>query len=646
MLEARRVEAVDGRWLRLVPDVGEPVERALADVAAAGGWDPQARVGPGVALPAPVAVWTGERLVRLMFERAADGRLRVIAREPAPWAEAEAVELDGTSLVVTGEAPDAPLRAVRRGDGREVAGAPGRIDLAGLGEGTWNLFAAERRLATHRSGPVRKRDAVVLPSARVGPLEAAPFYTAENGLSVRVGPPRPAPAAGGSEDADEPPATWKRRLLGGPAVLVHRLALAAVAGAAAWRDRRAGRRAPGADAGGRAADRPADAGRIHLLLLHAYGMGGTIRTTFNLAGGLAALGHEVRLVSLVRRRDDPFFAVPANVAVRDLHDQRGRRPGRRGLLDRLPSLLVHPDDYAHPWASLATDVRLLRFLRRLDPGDVLVTTRPALSILAARLAPPGTVTIAQEHLNFGAHRPRLAADLRRALPRLSALAVLTEDDRRDYAALLAGAATVVERIPNAVPELDGGVSDLTAPVVVAAGRLNAQKGFDRLIGAFAPVARAHPDWQLRIYGSGPAREALRRLILEHGLQRQVFLMGQARRLGHAYAEASVFALSSRFEGFGMVLVEAMSKGLPVVSFDCPRGPSEIVHDGVDGRLVPEGDVPALTAALLELVEDPERRRAFGAAALRTAERYDAVPIARAWAALLERLGAGDDRSGQ
>ena len=84
----------------------------------------------------------------------------------------------------------------------------------------------------------------------------------------------------------------------------------------------------------------------------------------------------------------------------------------------------------------------------------------------------------------------------------------------------------------------------------------------------------------------------------------------------------------------------------MVSFDCPRGPSEIVHDGVDGRLVPEGDVPALTAALLELVEDPERRRAFGAAALRTAERYDAVPIARAWAALLERLGAGDDRSGQ
>ena len=391
----------------------------------------------------------------------------------------------------------------------------------------------------------------------------------------------------------------------------------------------------------------ADSGKVRILLLHAYGMGGTIRTTLNLAGHLAK-SREVEVLSLVRSRDTAFFGVPPGVTVTTLDDRtdKPRSSLPAAVLSRLPSLLVHPDDYAHPWASLATDVRLLRFLRRLDPGDVLVTTRPALSILAARLAPPGTVTIAQEHLNFGAHRPRLAADLRRALPRLSALAVLTEDDRRDYAALLAGAGTVVERIPNAVPELDGGVSDLTAPVVVAAGRLNAQKGFDRLIGAFAPVARAHPDWQLRIYGSGPAREALRRLILEHGLQRQVFLMGQARRLGHAYAEASVFALSSRFEGFGMVLVEAMSKGLPVVSFDCPRGPSEIVHDGVDGRLVPEGDVPALTAALLELVEDPERRRAFGAAALRTAERYDAVPIARAWAALLERLGAGDDRSGQ
>ena len=185
-------------------------------------------------------------------------------------------------------------------------------------------------------------------------------------------------------------------MLGAPAVALHRAVLAALTLVTGRR----GREEP-------------EPGPLRFLLAHAWGFGGTIRTTLTLSGALARAGHDVEVVSVLRRRERPFFALPDGVAVRALEDRRGGRagPGAR-VLGRLPSLLIHPEDYAYPWCSLWTDVRLLRGLRALR-GGTLVATRPALNLLAARLAHPSVTVIGQEHLNFGAHRPRLAADIRR-----------------------------------------------------------------------------------------------------------------------------------------------------------------------------------------------------------------------------------------
>jgi glycosyltransferase involved in cell wall biosynthesis len=404
----------------------------------------------------------------------------------------------------------------------------------------------------------------------------------------------------------------RRRLLGPLAVRAHRAALGLAARTLRPRRRRG-------DDGAK---------RVHFLLLHAYGIGGTIRTSLGLADELAARGYDVEVASLVRHRDKPGLPVSPAVRITPIHDRR-----RRGLLDRVPSLLYHPDDHAYSWASLATDVRLVRHLRSLPPG-VLISTRPALNLLAARLAPPGVTVIAQEHMHLDAHRRGLREDIGRHYPRLAAVVVLTEHDERAYAALLARSRVRLARIPNALPALAGGTADPAAQVVVAAGRLSTQKGFDLLLAAWEPVAAARPGWQLRIYGRGHLKPTLEATIAARGLGDSVSLMGVTHDIGAALATGSVFVLSSRHEGFGMVLIEAMSKGLAVVSFDCPHGPADIISDGRDGLLVPGGDVGALSAALLRVIDDEGLRRRLGAAGVESAHRYDRAEIATRWEDLL------------
>jgi len=555
-------------------------------------------------------------------------------------AEVTRLRVENDTAVIEGALPadvggEAFVVARRRGDAAEVRGRAeagagrfsARLDLGALSApGTrsevWDLRlqVGERplRLGTHLDDIPNRKAAVVFPAVRAGGREVEPYYTREDNLSVRTGAPGAAPAAPAGDGSERP--RLARRLLGRPALAVHRAALPVA--------RALARRRPAAG----------DGREVRVLLLHAYGMGGTVRAAISLVTALAER-HDVELVSVVRQRDEPFFALPPGVPVTTVDDQRpahreGGLPAR--LLRRLPSVLVHPEDFAYSRCSLWTDVQLVRRLRRMR-GGIVIGTRPGFNFLAGALAAPGAVTVAQEHMNVDAHRPGLARDIRRRYGGLDVLAVLTEEDRRDYEAALRDAPTRVVRVPNAVPPLPGGVSPLERPIVMAAGRLNSQKGFDLLIPAFARVAARHPDWQLRIYGGGPQRAALRSLIVAHGLSNNVFLMGPTRALGEEMAKASIFALSSRFEGFGIVVVEAMSKGLPVVSFDCPRGPGEIISDGRDGVLVPPEDVDALAAALAALIEDEPRRRRLGAAALETASAYDPQEIGLRWEALVHEI---------
>jgi glycosyltransferase involved in cell wall biosynthesis len=169
------------------------------------------------------------------------------------------------------------------------------------------------------------------------------------------------------------------------------------------------------------------------------------------------------------------------------------------------------------------------------------------------------------------------------------------------------------------------------------GRLTPQKGYDLLIPAFARVAASYPDWRLRICGSGPQREELEDMIRERRLEEVIELHGPARDFGAEIERASLFVLSSRFEGLPLVLLEAMSKGMGIVSFDCPTGPADVIDDHRNGILVAPGDIDALAAGILELIEDGELRRRCAAAAIDTARGYRPAAIGPRWEALFGEL---------
>jgi glycosyltransferase involved in cell wall biosynthesis len=198
-------------------------------------------------------------------------------------------------------------------------------------------------------------------------------------------------------------------------------------------------------------------------------------------------------------------------------------------------------------------------------------------------------------------------------------------------------------MPNAAPEQAGVAADLSAKRVLAAGRLTEQKGFDLLVDAWADVASAHGDWALRICGKGPLRKELRRRIARSGLGNSIELPG-AGDLVEEMRSASIFVLSSRYEGFPLVLLDAMSAGMAVVAFDCPTGPGELLRDRENGILVPGGDVAALAAGMSGMIEDEELRRRCAEAAVETAREYTIEAIGPRWKALLEELLASREHA--
>jgi glycosyltransferase involved in cell wall biosynthesis len=356
-------------------------------------------------------------------------------------------------------------------------------------------------------------------------------------------------------------------------------------------------------------------------VIPSLGAGGAERVASLLANDWSANGHMVTLVTFDAPGTEPFFALHPGIALRGL--SAPAEP--RGLLGKLST-------------NGARVSRLRSVLREIDPEAVVafMTEANVIALCASRgLGVPIVVSERNQPDRPGLGKAhRLARRL--AYPKAQAIVVQT-----DQIASWAKARfdVPVHIIPNPVQLEAGNARREQGDVhwLVSLGRLTHQKGFGVLIESFAAVAAKHPSWRLAIYGEGPDRPQLERLRAMSGCEGRIMLSGLVKDSAEALAEASLFVLPSRFEGYPNALLEALACGLPVIATTCPGGTVEILENGAYGMLVPPGDVAAMTTALDAMMSAPDLRDAYARKARRAVARLDITAVSKLWLDLLAGL---------
>lgn len=372
--------------------------------------------------------------------------------------------------------------------------------------------------------------------------------------------------------------------------------------------------------------------RIIYNIAGTFNSGGMERVLANKANYLVKMGYEVIIVTTDQNNRNSFFALDENIKMYDLGINYGENNGK-SIYNKLLNYPIK--QYKHK-------KRLTVLLKELEPDLVISMFCNDASFISK--IKDGSKKILEIHfsrfkrLQYGrkglwrlADKWRYLTDAK-VVERFDQFVVLTEEDKGYW-----GKLSNIKVIPNARTFTVSHPSTLEHKKVIAVGRLNHQKGFDRLIKAWEIVNREISDWTLEIVGEGELQEELQNLIDELGLSDKIILGKTDTDMMSVYKKASILAMSSYYEGLPMVLLEAQATGLPIVSFACKCGPKDVIKDGVNGFLVPEGDIEGLAQKLIVLIKDETLRKQMGEKAYFDSEKYEENTIMGQWITLFNSL---------
>ncbi len=353
--------------------------------------------------------------------------------------------------------------------------------------------------------------------------------------------------------------------------------------------------------------------KIFFVIKSLFTAGGTERMTTLVANELAKRGHQVGIIALMKE-GEAFFEINPAVKIYYLYPKKDKR------------------------ASLIRDFSRRKLLRKLylsEQPDIIVFSgsgRSMLNIPSAR----GFKTITWEHTNANTNWHLMHSFSRKlAVTFCDRVVTLTERDAENYRRKFGAKNAVCIYNPTTFQRKKA--ADLSQKNVLAVGRLSKEKGFDLLLDIWNKTYPKNKEWKLRILGDGPLKAELEQKIAKLKLGDSVKLVPFTKNIEKEYEKASIFTLTSRREGFGLVIVESMTLGVPVISFDCETGPREIIDHNKTGILVPTLNVEIFADELDKLMKDEKKRNSLAQNGLKKAENFSVDKIINQWEKLLEEI---------
>lgn len=365
--------------------------------------------------------------------------------------------------------------------------------------------------------------------------------------------------------------------------------------------------------------------------------GGMERVLLNKVTYLSQLpGWKVAVVTTDQNQRPPFYPFPEKVRMTDLGINYSEDNGK-GAWKKITGYLRKRKEHKRKLTAL-----LLK-----EKPDIVVSLYPSESSFIPDIK-DGSKKVLELHyckffrLQYGRKgllgwidKLRTRQD-EQIVRRFDKFVVLTNEDRGYW-----GNLPNIEVIPNAAMHVSDAYSDVMNKRVIAVGRLDYQKGFDRLVQAWQLVRHTgkFTDWKLDIFGQGEWREMLQQMIDKAELQDSVRLNRPTKQIGEEYVKSDMLVMSSNYEGFPMVMIEAMACGLPVVSFDYKCGPKDIIQPGINGLLVPNGDIQALADAMMKVMEDEAYRKMLSQNARKVVDTYSEQAVMSQWIRLFTSITA-------